>query len=66
MTAEEVNPVIRALTGHGITVTAVHSHMLDETPRLFFMHYWANDNALELAAGLRAALDRMNVTKAVP
>lgn len=66
MTAEEVNPVIRALTSHGIAVTAVHSHMLDETPRLFFMHYWANDNASELAAGLRAALDRMNVKKAGP
>jgi hypothetical protein len=66
MTADEVNPVIRALTSHGIAVTAVHSHMLDETPRLFFMHYWANANASELAAGLRAALDRMNVKKATP
>ena len=66
MTADEVNPVIRALTSHAIAVTAVHSHMLDETPRLFFMHYWAVDNAAELAAGLRAALDRMNVKKAAP
>ena len=66
VTADEVNPVIRALTSHGIAVTAVHSHMLDETPRLFFMHYWANDSASELAAGLRSALDRMNVKKAAP
>ncbi|MBK5188545.1 MAG: DUF1259 domain-containing protein [Gemmatimonadaceae bacterium] len=66
MTAEEVNPVIRALTSHGVHVTAIHSHMLDETPRLFFMHFWANDNALSLAAGLRAALDRMNVGTLVP
>ena len=66
LTADEVNPVSRALTHHGIAVTAVHSHMLNETPRLFFMHYWANDNALELAAGMRAALDRMNVKKAAP
>ena len=66
VTADEVNPVIRALTSHGIAVTAVHSHMLDEMPRLFFMHYWANDSASELAAGLRAALDRMNVEKAAP
>jgi len=64
VTGDEVNPVIRALTSHGIAVTAVHSHMLDETPRLFFMHYWANDNASELSAGLRAALDHMNVKKA--
>ena len=53
----EVNPVIRALRSHGIAVTAVHSHMLTEEPRLFFMHFWANDNAVALAHGLRAALD---------
>jgi hypothetical protein len=53
----EVNPVIRALRGHGIEVTAVHSHMLTEEPRLFFMHFWANDDAVQLARGLRAALD---------
>jgi biotin operon repressor len=53
----EVNPVIRALRSHGIVVTAVHSHMLTEEPRLFFMHFWANDNAVTLARGLRAALD---------
>ena len=57
ITADEVNPVIRALTSHGIAVTAVHSHMLHETPRLFFMHFWANDDAVTLARGLRAALD---------
>jgi hypothetical protein len=56
----EVNPVIRALRDHGIQVTAVHSHMLTESPRLFFMHYWANDNAVSLARGLRAALDKTN------
>ena len=56
----EVNPVIRALRDHGIQVTAVHSHMLTENPRLFFMHYWANDNAVSLAKGLRAALDKTN------
>jgi hypothetical protein len=56
----EVNPVIRALRDHGIQVTAVHSHMLTDSPRLFFMHYWANDNAVSLARGLRAALDKTN------
>ena len=53
----EVNPVMRALREHGIEVTAVHSHMLTEKPRLFFMHFWANDNAVQLARGLRVALD---------
>jgi len=59
----EVNPVIRALRDHGIEVTALHSHMLDEEPRLFFMHFWANDDAVTLAKGLRAALDKTNSKK---
>ena len=54
----EVNPVIQVLRHNGIAVTAVHSHMLTEKPRLFFMHFWANDDALKLARGLRAALDK--------
>jgi len=58
LTGDEVNPVIKALLASGIEVTAVHSHMLDEQPRLFFMHFWANDDALKLAKGLRAALDK--------
>src|SRR3989449_5623479 len=62
--ASEVNPVIQALRQNGIEVTALHSHMLQETPRLFFMHFWANDDELKLAKGLRAALDRMNVKPA--
>jgi hypothetical protein len=59
----EVNPVINALRQNGIQVTAVHSHMLQEEPRLFFMHFWANDNAVKLAKGLRAALDNTNSAK---
>jgi hypothetical protein len=61
LTAEEVNPVARALRENGIKVTALHSHMLNEKPRLFFMHFWAHDNADKLAKGLRQALDKMNV-----
>ncbi|HYX70675.1 MAG TPA: DUF1259 domain-containing protein [Terriglobales bacterium] len=61
--ASEVNPVIRALHQHGIEITAVHSHMLDEQPRLFFLHFWANGDAVQLAAGLRAALDLTNSKK---
>src|ERR1700675_3392030 len=59
----EVNPVIKALRQNGIAVTALHSHMLMEEPRLFFMHFWANDNAVKLAKGLRAALDNTNSAK---
>ena len=59
LTADEVNPVIRALRDNGIEVTVLHSHMLDEQPRLYFMHFWANDDAIKLAKGLRAALDKM-------
>jgi hypothetical protein len=63
MTANEVSPVIRALEEQGIQVAALHSHMLEEEPRLFFMHFWANDDAQMLARGLRAALDQMNVER---
>ena len=59
----EVNPVIKALRQNGIAVTALHSHMLMEEPRLFFMHFWANDDAVKLAKGLRAALDSTNSAK---
>jgi hypothetical protein len=58
LTNDEVNPVIRALRANGIDVTAVHSHMLDEQPRLFFLHFWAVDDAIKLAKGLQAALDK--------
>lgn len=58
LTGNEVNPVIKALRSNGIEVTAVHSHMLTEQPRLFFLHFWANDNAVKLAHGLRAAIDQ--------
>jgi Domain of Unknown Function (DUF1259) len=58
LTGEEVNPVIKALRENGIEVTAIHSHMLTEQPRLVFMHFWANDDAIKLAKGLRAAVDK--------
>jgi hypothetical protein len=55
---DEVNPVLKTLRQNGIEVTALHSHMLGEQPRLYFMHFWANDDAIKLAKGLRAALDK--------
>lgn len=63
LTAAEVDPVLRALRSNGIEVTALHNHMLDDQPRLFFMHFWANDDARKLARGLRAALDKTNVVR---
>jgi Domain of Unknown Function (DUF1259) len=60
---KEVNQAMKALQENGVAVTAVHSHMLDEQPRLFFMHFWANDEAVKLAKGLRAALDKTNSKK---
>jgi Domain of Unknown Function (DUF1259) len=61
--AKEVSAVAKTLRENGIEVTAVHNHMLDDQPRLFFMHFWANDDALKLAKGLRAALDKINLAK---
>ena len=58
LVAEEVNPVVKALRANNIEVTAIHSHMLSEQPRLIFLHFWANDDALKLAQGLRDALDK--------
>lgn len=59
--ASEVNPVLKALRENGIEVTAIHSHMLTEQPRLFFMHFWANSDAQKLALALKGALGKMNV-----
>lgn len=63
MTAGEVNPVLNALSTAGIRVTALHNHLLTEEPRLFFAHFWGNDNTQKLARGLRAALDKMNIKR---
>ena len=57
---QEVNPVIRALLDNGIEPTSLHNHLLQEEPRLFFLHFWAHADALKLARGLRAALDQTN------
>ena len=60
MIASEVNAVIRALRQNDIEVTSLHNHLLNDEPRLFFMHFWANDDAVKLARGLRAGLDATN------
>jgi hypothetical protein len=57
---KEVNPVARTLRQHGIDVTAIHNHGLLDTPRLFYMHFWAVDAPGKLAQALKAALDQTN------
>ena len=59
--SNEVNPLITALRDNGIEVAAIHNHMIGEEPRAFFIHFWANDDAVKLAKGLRAALDAVHV-----
>ena len=66
VTGDEVNPLIRELRRNGIEVTAIHSHMLTEQPRMFFIHFWANDDAVKLAKGLRAALDKTAIARTEP
>ena len=63
MLEDEVAPVIKALVEHGIEVVAVHNHMVQEQPRIFFLHYWGVGNVEELAKGLRAALDQTGKKK---
>ena len=58
-----MSPVAKALGEYGIGVAAVHNHMLDDEPHLFFMHFWANDDAKKLAEGLKAALAQINIAK---
>jgi biotin operon repressor len=60
--ASELNPLITALRDNGIEVTAIHNHMVGEEPRAFFIHFWANDDAVKLANGLGAALKTINVS----
>jgi hypothetical protein len=54
----ELNPVIKVLQANGIEVASIHNHLLDNEPQLVFMHFWASGDAIGLAKGLRAALDR--------
>ncbi len=63
LTEGEVNPVMTKLAAGGIEVTALHNHMLGDQLRLYFMHFWANDDAKKLAEGLKAALAQINIAK---
>ena len=63
MTAQEVGPVMKVLQDNGVQAVALHSHALDDVPRLFYMHFWANDDAVKLAKTLRGAIDATNSAK---
>ena len=58
----EVNPVVLALRKNGLEVVSIHNHMLDEDPRIVFLHYWGSGPAEQLARGFRAALDALGHT----
>jgi hypothetical protein len=60
---KEVNAVAKTLRQHGVDVTAIHNHALMDAPRLFYMHFWANDDPVKLARALKAALDQTNSQK---
>lgn len=55
--ADKVAPVFEALTAHGITATALHSHLVGEEPKIYYMHFWADGPLADVLRGLRAALD---------
>jgi len=54
---DRVQSVIGALTGHGITATAVHNHLQSENPPIYFIHFWADGAPADVLAGIKAALD---------
>jgi hypothetical protein len=60
---QEVNAVAKTLRQHGVDVTAIHNHALKDSPRLFYMHFWANDDPVKLAQALKAAVDQTNSKK---
>ena len=57
MAADEVQPVLRALRKVDINIVALHNHMVGEQPAYYFVHYWGKGRAVDLARGLRSALD---------
>jgi hypothetical protein len=61
VTAPQVQPIVRALTGARITITAIHSHMIGETPTVYFMHFWADGAPAQVLSGLKAAVKAANV-----
>ena len=63
LVSDEVNPVVDSLTQSHITVTAIHSHMLNESPRLFFLHFWALGAPAEVAKGLKEALGKVDLAE---
>ena len=63
MLASEVSPVLKALRDNGLSVVAIHHHMTDTRPTIFFLHYWGTGPADKLATGFKAALDQLGKAK---
>lgn len=66
MLESEVQPVLKALRSHGLSVVAIHQHMTDTRPMIFFLHYWGKGSAADLATGFRAALDQLGKNPKTP
>ena len=64
MLASEVTPVLKALRQNGLSVVAIHHHMTDTRPTIFFLHYWGTGPADKLATGFKAALDQLAKSRA--
>jgi len=63
MTEDELQPVLKAMRGAGINIVAIHQHMTHETPRMVFLHYWGKGKAIDLAKGLKSALQAQQAVK---
>ena len=63
MLANEVTPVLKVLRKNGIDVVAIHHHMTDTQPTIYFLHYWGTGPADKLATGFKAALDQLGTQK---
>jgi hypothetical protein len=60
ITGAKVAPLLQALAGHGITATALHTHMIGESPTVYFVHFWADGTLSDVTRGLKAAVDAAN------
>jgi hypothetical protein len=64
MLANEVTPVLKALRKNGLDVVAIHQHMTDTRPTIYFLHYWGTGPAEKLATGFKAAVSELGKGKA--
>jgi Domain of Unknown Function (DUF1259) len=63
MMERELQPVLRAMRKEGINIVAIHQHMMQENPRILFLHYWGKGKAVDLAQSLKRVLDAQAAVK---